>query len=316
MLQQFKTLPDLLVAFADEQKAIDHFTSIRWTNGKFCPLCGCAEEAKIGRMSKTVDGAKVLTNQYKCYACREKFSIRIGTIFQDTKLPLRTWFAAIWMITNHPKGIASTTLATDLGITQKSAWFVLHRLRHAARTDSFNAPLEGRVEIDETYVGGREGNKHANKRRPHSQGGAGKTVVMGMVERGGELRARAITHTDRETMHGMILSNVKDGHTIYTDQHSSYNGLRDNYAHFVVNHGKGEYVRDGHIHTNSIESVWALLKRQIIGIHHWVSPKHLDRYVGEMTYRFNRREMAKADRVNDLLAGTEGRRLTYKVLTA
>jgi len=132
MIKQFKTLPELFAAFPTEQSAIDHFTAIRWANGKFCPLCGNADEARIGTLTGT--------NTHKCYVCRKRFSIRVGTIFQDTKLPFRTWYAAIWMITAHPKGIASTTLATDLGITQKTAWFVLHRLRHASQTDSFNGP--------------------------------------------------------------------------------------------------------------------------------------------------------------------------------
>ena len=150
----FKTLPALFAAFPDEQTAIDHFTAIRWANGKFCPLCGNADEARIGTLSGT--------NTHKCYVCRKRFSIRVGTIFQDTKLPLRTWLAAIWMITAHPKGIASTTLATDLGITQKTAWFVLHRLRHAAaHRKQFNAPLSGEVAADETVMGGKEANKHA-----------------------------------------------------------------------------------------------------------------------------------------------------------
>ena len=139
MIQSFKTLPQLMfAAFPTEQSAIDHLTAIRWAKGKFCPLCGNANASRIGTLTGT--------NTHKCYECRKRFSIRVGTIFQDSKLPLRTWFAAIWMITNHPKGIASTTLATDLGITQKTAWFVLHRLRHAARTDSFNAPLSGEVQ--------------------------------------------------------------------------------------------------------------------------------------------------------------------------
>jgi len=152
VIQQFKTLPALFAAFPDEQAAIDHLTSIRWANGKFCPLCGNSDAARIG----TLKG----TNTHKCYECRQRFSIKVGTIFQDSKLPLRTWFAAVWMITAHPKGIASTTLATDLGITQKSAWFVMHRLRHAARTAAFSAPLGGDVEIDETYVGGKASNRH------------------------------------------------------------------------------------------------------------------------------------------------------------
>lgn len=311
MLQTFKTLPGLFAAFPTEQHAIDHFTAIRWRDGKFCPLCGNHDQDRIGRMTKAGEP----TNQYKCYACREKFSIRVGTIFQDTKLPLRTWFAAIWLITNHPKGIASTTLATDLGITQKTAWFVLHRLRHASRTPSFNARMDGDVEADETWVGGREKNKHAKDRKGGTQGGKGKTVVMGMLERGGELRAGTIPNNRRSTLQAVVRMHVEPGASLHTDEATAYRGLGALYAHYTVNHGAGEYAREGTIHTNGIEGVWALLKRQIIGIHHWVSPKHLDRYVQEMTFRYNRREMPKGDRVNALLAGTEGP-IPYKVLTA
>ena len=306
MLQQFKTLPQLLTAFADEQDAIDHFTAIRWANGKFCAICGNADASRIG----TLKG----TNTHKCYVCRKRFSIRVGTIFQDTKLPLKTWFAAIWMITNHPKGIASTTLATDLGITQKTAWFVLHRLRHAARTDSFNAPLEGHVEIDETYVGGKAANRHKGK--SDGPGTAGKTAVIGAVSREGGFVARVITHTDTPTLDGFAHQVVSQTAVmVSTDEHAGYRHLGRTFNHHVVRHSVGEYVK-GDAHTNSIEGAWAMLKRQIIGIHHWVSPKHLDRYVGEMSYRINRREMEKGDRVNDLLAHTDGRRLTYKVLIA
>lgn len=307
MFQTFKTLPALFGAFPNEQVAIDHLTSIRWANGKFCPLCGNFNEAKIG----TLKG----TNTHKCYECKKRFSIKVGTIFQDTKLPLRTWYAAIWMITNHPKGIASTTLATDLGITQKSAWFVLHRLRHAARTDSFNAPLSGDVEADETAIGGKEKNKHESKRKHAGRGSVGKTIVMGLVERGGEVRAGVVADTTARTLQAVVRVHVAEGSNLYTDEAGGYRGLQGSYNHHTVNHGAGEYVRHFHAHTNSIESVWALLKRQIVGTHHWVSPKHLDRYVGEMTYRLNRRELARGDRVNDLLAQVEGP-LPYKVLTA
>jgi transposase-like protein len=316
MLAQFKTLPELFAAFPTEQTAVDHFTAIRWANGKFCPLCGCADEAKVSRMSKRMgkDAPPILTNQYKCYACREKFSIRVGTIFQDTKLPLRTWFAAIWMITNHPKGIASTTLATDLGITQKTAWFVLHRLRNGARTESFNAPLEGEVEVDETYVGGKAANRH--KGDPKNQPGTGgKTAVIGAVSRGGGVVARVIHSTDTATLDSFVHAHVAAGATVSTDEHSGYRFLARTYHHGVVRHSAGEYSRDG-FHTNTIEGVWAMLKRQIIGTHHWVSPKHLDRYVTEMTFRMNRREVSKGARVNELLAGAENGPLPYKVLIA
>lgn len=308
MLQTFKTLPELFRAFPDEQTAIDHFTAIRWANGKFCPLCGNSDAARIGTLTGT--------NTHKCYICRKRFSIRVGTIFQDTKLPLRTWFAAIWLITNHPKGIASTTLATDLGVTQKTAWFVLHRLRHAAQTDSFNAPLKGEVEIDETYIGGKARNMPGG-RSGKGRGPTGKTAVIGAVSRnGGGFIARVIANADTRTLGGFANEVVSwRARLVSTDEHAGYRYLSRRFNHQVVRHSAGEYVR-GKVHTQTIESAWSLLKRQIIGIHHWVSPKHLHRYVGEMSYRVNRREMAKGDRVNDLLGLTDGRHLPYKVLIA
>ncbi len=309
MIKNFKTLPALFAAFPDEQTAIDHLTAIRWADGRFCPLCGNADEKRIGTLTGT--------NTHKCYVCRKRFSIRAGTIFQDTKLPLRTWFAAIWMITNHPKGIASTTLATDLGITQKSAWFVLHRLRHASRTPSFNRQLgDGgkSVEADEKAVGGSESNKHRAKRVKGTNGMKGKTIVLGIVERGGELRAGVVENQKAVTLEPIVNAHVAEGTTVYTDDLRSYQHLGMAYDHSTVRHSAGEYVK-GDAHTNTIESVWALLERQIVGIHHWVSPKHLDAYVSEMTFRFNRREMAKGDRVNDLLSQIEGP-LTYKALIA
>jgi transposase-like protein/IS1 family transposase len=305
MFAQFKTLPQLLAAFPTEQDAIDHFTAIRWANGKFCPLCGNADEARIGTLTGT--------NTHKCYACRKRFSIRVGTIFQDTKLGFRTWYAAIWMITAHPKGIASTTLATDLGITQKSAWFVLHRLRHASRTKSFNMPLGGIVEVDETYVGGKAANRHKGK--SDGPGTAGKTAVVGALSRDGGFVARVVAKTDTATLDGFVHEVVsKDAHLVMTDEHSAYRHLDRTYDHQTVSHGAGEYVR-GIVHTNSIEGAWSELKRQIIGIHHWVSPKHLQRYVNESAYRVNRRDMPKGERVNNLLAQTEGP-IPYKVLIA
>lgn len=305
MLTQFKTLYDLFEAFPDEQSAINHLTAIRWANGEFCAVNGCVD-AKVFHFS---DG-----KTHKCSVCRARFSIKVGTIFQDTKIPLRKWFAAVWMITNHPKGIASTTLATDLGVTQKTAWFMLHRLRHAARTDSFNGPLGGEVEVDETYVGGKESNKPKSQRKGIN-GTAGKTAVIGAVSRKGAMTARVITSTNTATLDGFVHANVSAEATLVsTDEHSGYRLLGRTYNHGIVRHGRGEYV-NGATHTNTIEGAWALLKRQIIGIHHWVSPKHLDRYVQEMTFRYNRRDVAKAGRLNDLLANVEGR-LTYKVLTA
>ena len=304
-MKQFKTLADLMIAFQKPQAAIDHFTAIRWRNGRFCPHCGHEKVYKLAD-----------PNRYKCAECSAHFSILVGTIFENTKLPLRVWFGAIWLLTNHPKGIASTTLAKDLGITQKSAWFMLHRLRHAARTQSFNKPLSGVVEVDETFIGGRYRNKRADKRgKSGVTGGAGKTVVAGAVERDGDVVARVVPDVQADTLTSFIREAVSPSvDLVVTDQWVGYKHLGKEFPHATIDHARGQYAI-GDVHTQTIESVWAQLKRQIIGIHHWVSPKHLDQYVAEMTWRMNRREMPAQDRVNALFSAVEGR-LTYKALIA
>ena len=182
----------MMEAFPDEQVCINHLRAVRWKNGAYRPHCGGTEVYHFSD-----------NRTHKCSDCRQRFSIKVGTVFEGTKLPLRKWFIAIRLITGHKKGIASAQLAKDLKITQKSAWFVLHRLRYAARTEAFTAPLEGDIEVDETYVGGKNKNRHANKRTPGT-GGAGKSIVMGAVERGGNVVARVVSHTDTETMESFV----------------------------------------------------------------------------------------------------------------
>lgn len=304
MIRQFESLYEMMQVFGDEQVCIDHFRALRWKGGAFCPHCG---STRVYHFSDN--------RSHKCGECRKRFSIRVGTIFEDSKLPLRVWFMAIFLITSHKKGIASTQLAKDLGITQKSAWFVLHRLRYAARTKSFNRPLDGTVEVDETYVGGKEGNKHAHKRDGDKRGGKGKAAVVGILQREGELGVSKVERVDGKTLKAAIVENVEPGSIVMTDEHKGYSGLPSVYRHRSVNHSAGQYVKWFYIHTNGIEGAWSHFKRQVIGVHHWMSEGHLQRYLDEFAWRWNRRGMDEGPRVNALLADTSGR-LTYKDLIA
>jgi transposase-like protein len=303
MLTQFNSIIEMMEAFPDEQSCIDHLTAIRWRGGEYCPYCGSTELYHFSDK-----------RTHKCKACKARFSIKVGTIFEDTKLPLRKWFLAMWLITSHKKGIASTQLAKDLRITQKSAWFVLHRLRHAARTQSFNAPLDGDVEIDETYVGGKAANRHKNDPK-NGPGTSGKTAVIGALKRGGNAVAVVVKNTNTSTLDSFAHAVVSPAaNSVSTDEHSGYRNLGRTFNHGVVRHSAGEYT-SGNFHTNGIEGFWSLLKRQIIGIHHHVSEKHLHRYVAESAWRFNLRRIGEGDRVNEIMADANGH-LRYKDLIA
>jgi transposase-like protein len=294
-MKEFKSLYDLFSAIPDELAAINYFKAIRWANGEFCPYCG---HDKVYALK----GGRA----WKCAECRQRFSMRVGTIFEDSKIELRKWMAAIWLITSHRKGIASAQLARDIDVTQKTAWFMLHRLRHAARTRSFNRPLRGTVEIDEGYFGGKEANKHLNKR-----GKTKKAAAMGILERGGELRVFPIKSTNDMRLH--VVKNVKEGSRLMSDEATTLAGLEALYERKTFNHKRKQYGDGGDGHTNSIEGMWALIKRQIYGIHHWVSAKHLDRYLAEATWRYNRRELKDGSRIAEFLNRIDGH-LSYKTL--
>lgn len=300
----FASLSDLMIAIPDEQAAIDHFTAIRWRDGAFCPYCQ-------GRRIYTFSDRRT----HKCADCRKRFSIKVGTIFEDTKVPLLKWLMALWLMTSHKKSIASTRLAKDIKVTQKTAWFMLHRLRHAASTKSFNAPLKEVVEADETFGGGKEKNKHAWQRSGDTKGCKGKAVVFGMLERDGKLRAIHVPDLKAHNVQKQSGEHVEAGSHVMTDEHPSFVGLRGRYGRHTVNHSAGQYVRSFYAHTNGIEGAWSLLKRQVYGTRHWVSPKHLGRYVAEMTWRYHRRSMGEGERLNALIAESNGR-LTYPALIA
>jgi transposase-like protein len=307
MIRQFDSLMDLMETFADEQTAIDHLTAIRWRNGPFCPYCG---GTRIYHFSDK--------RTHKCGDCRQRFSIKVGTIFQDTKIQLRKWFAAIWLITSHKKGIASAQLARDIKVTQKTAWFMLHRLREAARTNSFYRPLTGEIEADESRFGGKEKNwSHARKQAREKLGGQNKPILFGMLKRGGEVRVKRVSDVQRLTLLREIGHHVRRGSTIHTDEHYGYWGLAGRgYNHTTVRHADGEYTsRDGG-GVQGVEGFWSLLKRAIVGIYHSVSEKHLHRYAEMAAFRYNTRGGPEGERVNFLLARCDGRRLTYKALIA
>lgn len=297
---QFKNLKDLMTQLSDETVARQHMEEMRWGGTPFCPHCNATRPYRL-KDGKT----------YRCSdkTCKRDFTVTVGTVFENSKVKLSTWMAAIYLLTAHKKGISSLQLSRDLGITQKTAWFVLHRVRLIMGEPS-PAPLDNVVELDETYVGGKFANMNRGRRKKlQEQSIDNKTAVMGFVERDGKARLTVIDKTFKE----MVRENVNNNATVITDSHLGYVGLGAEYnQHLTVNHSQGQY-RDGLAFTNSVEGFFSCLKRSIIGIYHNVSPKHLQRYCVETSYRYNTRKISDKERFNHTLQNVEGR-LKYSEL--
>lgn len=303
-MEDFQGIIELTEAFDTEQKCRDYFAQKRWDGKPKCPHCG--HDKKIYECKSR--------GLYKCSDCSKQFTVKVGTIMEGSNLSLRKWFMAIYLITSHTKGISSMQLGKDLHITQKSAWHLLHRIRFALRTRSLFVRYSGTVEADETIIGGLEKNKHADKRIPHAQGRSskGKTVVFGLLERGGEVRAQTVSNSAMESLHPVIIENVSQEAILMTDEWRGYNQLDRLYEHYRVNHSHGEYVL-GDAHTNTIEGFWSMVKRSLIGVYHMWSPKHMDKYLDAAEYRYNTRKLTDKGRFDKVLGMSEGR-LSYKDL--
>jgi transposase-like protein len=300
-----RTLLEAVKYFAVPENCLTYLVARRWPDGVTCPTCGSDgvyfDKSRMGWICKTKHPNR-------------KFSLKTGTIFEDSPLGLDKWLPAVWLIANCKNGVSSWEIHRAIGVTQKTAWFMLHRIRLAMQ-DATGGKVGGEVEVDETFIGGKARNMHIaqRKRRITGTGGKDKTAVLGILERGGKVQTTVISNRKKKTLHAEVLKHVEAGAALYTDELLSYQGLEWRYAHQVINHAV-QYV-DGQIHTNGMENFWSLLKRGLNGTYVSVEPFHLFRYLDEQTFRYNHRiDMNDADRFSTAVYGIVGKRLTYQSL--
>jgi transposase-like protein len=310
------TLQEVIRYFSDPSICVEFLAAQRWPDGPQCPAC----ESKQHSYLKT-------RRIWKCKDCGRQFSVKLGTVFEDSPIALDKWLCAVWLVVNCKNGVSSYEIARDLKVTQKSAWFMLGRIRLALKNNSWakmgsGSPDGGAVEVDETFVGGKLKNMHKEKKvRYNRKGGAfGKAIVMGILDRDArQVRAKVVPNVERHTLQTEVLTNVKFGSVVYTDNAPAYDRLNWRYSHDVVTH-VDEYVR-GQVHPNGIENFWSLLKRSLAGTYVSVEPFHLDRYIDEQAFRFNHRGGKKENKISDrdrfmqALSQIAGKRLTYAELT-
>lgn len=286
----FNSIIEVMDAFPDEQSCIDYLTRMRWKGNVVSPF---DPSSKV---------YKCKNNRYRCINTGKYFNVKTKGMFEGTKIPLRKWFVAVWLAVIHNKGISSIQLAKDIDVTQKTAWFMLHRIRKCFGVEN-NNDLDNDVELDETYVGGKNKNRHRNKKFKQSQGRSfkDKTPVLGMLERGGKVNAVVVDNVQSHTLTKEILKRVKRSARLHTDEWQGYNIVSRLYNHSIVRHNVGQYV-DGNVYTNTIEGFWGILKRGIIGVYHQVTRKHLQKYLDEFVFRYNTRNYEESERFNYLLS--------------
>lgn len=304
MIPHFKSIFDLVKAFPTEQSCIDHLERLQWGGVPVSPFDASSKVYKCAG------------NKYKCKNTGKYFNVRTGTPFDNTKVPLQKWFMALYVFSSHKKGISSHQLAKDISVTQKTAWFLLHRLRYAFDHPNFKEVVGDIVEIDECGIGGQSYYKHANKKLKNDEGAtiSGKTSVLGMRGRGGNVVAKVVADRTKDTLLPIVYSAVKPGNILMTDENPSYNDLGKDFEHHTVNHSAKQFVNEM-AHINGVENFWSHLKRGIDGIYHSVSKEHLQSYIDEFCLRFNTRKFDTQSRFDLVLSTLAGKRLTYKKLT-